>query len=69
MIFEADFIVIKPDSSVWVKDGGKFNMHRLVVAEGELEARLKVIDFIKSPGFLHGNGYELYSLHLTKAIE
>jgi hypothetical protein len=69
LIFEADFVVIKPDSSVWVKDGGKFNMSRIVVADGELEARLKVIDFIKAPGFLYGEGYELYSLHLTKAIE
>lgn len=69
MIFQADFVVIKPDSSVWVKDGGKFSMDRIVVADGELEARLKVIDFIKLPGFLHGDGYELYSLHLTKAIE
>jgi hypothetical protein len=69
LIFEADFVVIKPDSSVWVKDGGKFNMSRIVVANSDLEARLKVIDFIKAPGFLHGDGYELYSLHLTKAIE
>lgn len=69
MIFEADFVVIKPDSSVWVRDGGKFNMSRIVVADSDLEARLKVIDFIKAPGFLHGDGYELYSCHLTKAIE
>jgi hypothetical protein len=69
MIFEADFVVKKPETSPWLRDGAKFRMHRLVVADGELEARVKVIEFVKAPGFFHGEGYELDSLHLTKAIE